>query len=71
MSEKHPSSLDYLNDKTVERRHWLVEPVCDGLHDEGAPEQYLCSRCFPDGAPCTPDDESPEETTQDVLHAQD
>jgi hypothetical protein len=23
-------------------------PVCDGLHDEGAPVQYLCSRCFPD-----------------------
>ena len=22
--------------------------VCDGLHDEGAPERYLCSRCFPD-----------------------
>ena len=21
---------------------------CDGLHDEGAPERYLCSRCFPD-----------------------
>lgn len=21
---------------------------CDGLHDESAPSQYLCSRCFPD-----------------------
>lgn len=21
---------------------------CDGLHDEGAPPQYLCTRCFPD-----------------------
>lgn len=21
---------------------------CDGLHDEGAPAQYLCTRCFPD-----------------------
>ena len=29
---------------------WLVEAGegCDGLHDEGAPLQYLCSRCFPD-----------------------
>ena len=30
-----------------------IEPVareenCDGLHDEGAPSHYLCSRCFPD-----------------------
>lgn len=24
----------------------LVE-MCDGLHDENAPEHYLCSRCFP------------------------
>jgi hypothetical protein len=67
-------SMDYLQDKTADRRFWLVtleEPptpladadrqhlqdlsrrfndgVCDGLHDDGAPEQYLCSRCFPDG----------------------
>ena len=29
---------------------WLVEAGedCDGLHAEGAPVQYLCSRCFPD-----------------------
>ena len=24
--------------------------LCDGLHDESAPSQYLCSRCFPDVA---------------------
>jgi hypothetical protein len=22
--------------------------ICDGLHDESAPVQYLCSRCFSD-----------------------
>ena len=22
--------------------------ICDSLHDEDAPVQYLCSRCFPD-----------------------
>lgn len=29
---------------------WLVEAGegCDGLHEEGSPVQYLCSRCFPD-----------------------
>ncbi len=26
----------------------LIEENCDGLHDEGAPSHYLCSRCFPD-----------------------
>ena len=25
-----------------------TEDSCYGLHDEGAPIQYLCSRCFPD-----------------------
>ena len=25
-----------------------VAEACDGLHDEGAPAQYLCSRCHPD-----------------------
>lgn len=25
------------------------EGGCDGLHDEGAPAHYLCTRCFPEG----------------------
>ena len=24
------------------------EEICDGIHDEGAPAHYLCSRCFPE-----------------------
>ena len=24
------------------------EASCDGIHDEGAPTHYLCTRCFPD-----------------------
>jgi hypothetical protein len=52
-------STNYLSDTTGGQRFWLVgvpcdEPAqedgqaCDGLHDEGAPAHYLCSRCFPD-----------------------
>lgn len=45
-------SSDYLRD-TGNKRYWpIVVPaeggeICDGLHDETAPIQYLCSRCFP------------------------
>lgn len=52
-------STDYLRDSTGKQRFWTVTVLpnesapadgqtCDGLHDEGAPAQYLCSRCFPD-----------------------
>jgi len=49
-------STDYLREGTVEKRYWLVGPplsdpdtgACDGVHDEGAPPQHLCTRCFPD-----------------------
>lgn len=41
-----------------DRRYWVVSVPhserasndgldCDGLHDQNAPIQYLCSRCFP------------------------
>src|SRR5271167_1498391 len=33
----------------VRRRADEGGEVCDGLHDVSAPEQYLCSRCFPEG----------------------
>jgi len=49
-------STDYLHD-TGNQRFWPVSVPCgesapddgqdcDGLHDEGAPVQYLCSKCF-------------------------
>ena len=51
-------STDYLRDTTGNQRFWrgltareVDRPddgqACDGLHDEGAPIQYLCSSCFP------------------------
>jgi hypothetical protein len=50
-------SLDYLNDSTANQRFWRVAPEvseavigqapCDGVHDESAPAQYLCTRCYP------------------------
>lgn len=37
----------------------LVEgdDACDGIHDEGAPTLYLCSRCFPYGEIPPPQDD--------------
>lgn len=52
-------STDYLRDETAGQRFWSVAPgpspldpveICDGIHDEDAPPQYLCTRCFPNGA---------------------
>jgi hypothetical protein len=51
-------SLDYLNDSTAGKRFWQLAPEvlkeaveavdsCDGIHDENAPPQYLCTRCYP------------------------
>ncbi len=49
-------TTDYLRDLTGAQRFWSVsvprsEPddiqICDGLHDETAPIQYLCAMCFP------------------------
>lgn len=48
-------SMDFLRGDTG-RRFWPVTVPsgvsedaqgCDGLHDETAPTQYLCTRCFP------------------------
>jgi hypothetical protein len=51
-----PEERTLLNDLIVSRP-WVHDPkpivvdeggLCDGLHDEGSPEHYLCSRCYPD-----------------------
>lgn len=46
-------STDYLSGATGGRRFWPVTSPdegegCDGLHDEGAPVNFLCTRCFSD-----------------------
>ena len=56
-------SPDYLKGTAGEQRYWPVsapppaeafsacpaadDGACDGLHVEGSPPQYLCTRCFP------------------------
>lgn len=44
-----------------------TEHCCDGLHDENAPAQYLCSRCFPDLQPdlTDPQDDECDEARRD------
>ena len=70
-------STDYLRDATGSQRFWPVsaprgEPApdvrqdCDGLHDESAPLQYLCLRCFPDrGDLMEPQDDEYDEACRD------
>lgn len=42
------------------------EATCDGIHDEGAPAHYLCTRCFPDGGDlATHEDDVQEDVHQD------
>ena len=75
-------STDYLNDTTSNRRFWPVTipsgesalddqvdgQGCDGLHDESAPTQYLCSRCFPLNSPLRGDLSDPQEDESDETH---
>lgn len=71
-------STDYLHDTTDNQRFWPVSVPggesaldsgqgCDGLHDAGAPSQYLCSRCFPNlrGDLADPPDDEYDEARRD------
>lgn len=70
-------STDYLHD-TGNQRFWPVSVPCgesapddgqdcDGLHDEDAPTQYLCSRCYPNlrGDLTEPQDDEYDEARRD------
>lgn len=75
-------SADYLNDTASDRRLWpLSVPSarpsledgedsdgCDGLHDESAPTQYLCSRCFPGRYPLRGDLSDPQDDASAEPH---
>jgi hypothetical protein len=65
-------STDYLTDPNADKRFWPVTApdyslACDGLHDEEAPVQYLCSACFPRlrGDLSEPQDELADEDRRD------
>ena len=68
-------SPDYLNDTTDDRRLWLLSVPgegCDGLHDEAAPVQYLCSKCFLDlrGDLAEPQDDDDRDEDRRDAHAE-
>jgi hypothetical protein len=49
---------DLLAAQRVDQIAAVDEADCDGIHDEDAPQQYLCSRCFSgDFLTCGEDDE--------------
>ena len=45
---------------TTDEKRDLCDEVCDGLHDEGAPDHHLCSRCYPNGSEALREDVSGE-----------
>ncbi len=38
---------------------------CDGIHADGAPDQYLCTRCFPYGRTAHDGDLAPDSEDED------
>lgn len=46
-SDDRPDNRSVASTDENVREALFEDEICDGIHDDGAPLMYLCTRCFP------------------------